>query len=351
MKKLISEIARRIRWYRTPKSAGAMFALGLVSERLGRFDEAISAYEAAYALDPTDAHLCTTRAILLLRREWGNPLPSPPEKRQATSPGGRITMTSLGKSGRFGNQILEYCYLRIYGHVHRLQIEVPDWTGRWLFDLDDPHSGDPLPPVNETLDLIGPSLTENSAPVLANHDLWGYCQCHTSYFRPHQGLFRTLCRPGARLQPLVDRAMVRLKERGRALVAIHLRRGDYKGGEFFWPAPASWYLEWLKEIWRDLDEPVLYVASDDASASREFAPFSPTTAEDLGVTVPGAEMYLDFHILAHADVLAISNSSFSVCAAMLNERARSFMRPEPNKRRLVPFDPWNTEVLLSATPH
>jgi hypothetical protein len=33
---------------------------------------------------------------------------------------------------------------------------------------------------------------------------------------------------------------------------------------------------------------------------------------------------------------------------MLNERARSFLRPEPNLRELVAFDPWASELLWEA---
>ena len=80
----------------------------------------------------------------------------------------------------------------------------------------------------------------------------------------------------------------------------------------------------------------------------DFAAFSPVTPSELGPQIPGAEMYPDFHILAEADLLAISNSSFSVAAAMLNSRARIFVRPDPSQSRLVPFDPWNTEVLWTA---
>ncbi|HTS93100.1 MAG TPA: alpha-1,2-fucosyltransferase [Stellaceae bacterium] len=324
-------------------------ALGRAGEAVGRPNEAISAYEAALAIEPTDSIAATARAILLLRRAWGNPLPSPPDKHQTINPSGRITMRSLGRNGRFGNQIFQYGYLRLYGHVHRLQVEVPEWIGRWLFDLDDPLPGDLLPRVAENKDLIGPALSKDAPQMLANRDVEGWCQCHTSYFNPHRELFRTLFRPGVRLQPIVDRAMARLKTLGRTLVAVHVRRGDYIGGELFWATPSSWYLEWLREIWQSLEGPLLYVASDDASVYREFADFSPITAQDLDVTIPGAEMYPDFCVLACADILAISNSSFSVTAAMLNEKARSFVRPAPIERRLVPFDPWSTTVLLSST--
>jgi tetratricopeptide (TPR) repeat protein len=332
-----------------PENFHAWFALGQICRALGRIDEAVAAYDRACAIVPANAGPHTFRAILLLRSAWGDPLPAPPDKRQTTSPSGRITMSTLGLNGRFGNQILQYCFLRLYGHVHNLRIELPEWIGRWLLDLDDPYPGDPLPKVTEGPDLIRRALSENAPPLLANHDLWGFCQYHTSFYRQFQALFRTFCRPGARLQPSVDRALTRLRERAQTVVAIHLRRGDYIGGELFWPAPSSWYLAWLTAIWHQLPEPLLYVASDDPSVQREFAAFSPITAADLGETILGAEMYPDFHILAHADVLAISNSSFSMCAAMLNERARSYMRPAPNEHRLVPFDPWNAEVLLNAT--
>jgi hypothetical protein len=162
-------------------------------------------------------------------------------------------------------------------------------------------------------------------------------------------MFRARFRPGSRLEPIVSGAIERLRGLGRTLAAVHLRRGDYTGGEFFWPAPASWYLDWLRAIWPSLDAPVLYVASDDPSIHQEFAEFAPITAAEGGETIPGAEMFPDFHILAHADLLAISNSSFSVSAAMLNERGRAFVRPHPHLRRLVSFDPWSTDVLLSAS--
>jgi len=93
----------------------------------------------------------------------------------------------------------------------------------------------------------------------------------------------------------------------------------------------------LHTMWPELPEPLLYIASDDPSARSEFAEFSPITARDPGETIQGAEMYPDFHVLAQADVLA-----FSVAAAMLNERARSFLRREPRERRLVSFDPSDT---------
>ena len=333
---------------RNPTSFSRLCVLAFASEALGRAEDAISAYERAAAVLPANSFPHTYRAMLLLRREWGAPLASPPEKRQRSDTRGRLSITALGLMGRFGNQIFQYGFARLYGGIHGVRVEAPDWIGRWLFDLDDPYPGPPLRRVAEKPSVMGRFLDEGSPPLLAGHDLSGYFQCHTRHYRRHQRPFRALFQPGARLKPIVDRVLARLGERGRTLVAIHLRRGDYSGGPLFWPAPLSWYLDWLKAIWRELVEPVLYVASDDDAVPREFVEFAPVTAAEFGEPPAGAEMYPDFHILAHADLLAISNSTFSVAAAMLNERGHMFVRPDPHLRRLVPFEPWNTEVLLSA---
>ncbi|GEM_PF-1166175 len=332
-----------------PKNFNDVFALGFASDAIERVDDAISAYERAIALVPANAAPHTFRANLLFRRAWGSPLPAPAQKQQPQRTRGRLAMNSLGLRGRFGNQLFQYGYLRIYGQVHGLRVEVPDWIGRWLHDLDDPYPGGPLILLEENPEVMGELLQDGSKPILADRDLMGYCQCHTRHFRPHQALLRALFQPGVRLRPSVERALDRLRERGSTLVALHLRRGDYAGGEFFWSAPAAWYLDWLRLIWPTLKAPVLYVASDDPQIHREFSEFSPVSAADIGEVIPGAEMYPDFHILTQADLLAISNSSFSVMAAMLNERARSLVRPHPNEQRLVLFDPWDTDVLWRST--
>ena len=47
-------------------------------------------------------------------------------------------MTRLGSYGRFGNQLLQYAFVRLHAKEHNLIAEFPDWIGRDLFDLDDP---------------------------------------------------------------------------------------------------------------------------------------------------------------------------------------------------------------------
>ena len=112
-------------------------------------------------------------------------------------------------------------------------------------------------------------------------------------------------------------------------------------------APTAWYLEALADLWPHLHHPWLYIASDEpAKVLPDFARFAPASAADLGVDLGAAGLFGDFHALTQADVLAISNSSFSFAAAMLNRRGTIFLRPDADLEKLIPFAPWNSEVLL-----
>jgi hypothetical protein len=182
--------------------------------------------------------------------------------------------------------------------------------------------------------------------VIRNVDFRGYFQYHTSWYAPHREKIRRLFEPVGRYRERADVGLARLRARGRTVVALHLRRGDY-GYEYFFIAPAVWYRAWLATLWDSLDDPVLYIASDEPDAVvGDFADYAPVLGRDLGVEVPDFDFYLDFHLLAHCDRLAISNSVFSFSAAMLNERATHFVRPVLGEQRLVPFDPWDSKPLL-----
>ena len=330
-----------------PNAFPVLFDLGQVEEALGRPDAALPAYEAAVRANPGHAGPFTRRAVLLLRRAFGEALPMPPAKRQtALADATRLTMSTLGFNGRFGNQLLQYACLRALGETHGLRVEAPEWIGRWLYDLADPLPSAPLSQLREDGDNVARLLLPGAAPeALRNRDLWGYCCYHTRYFRPHRDLIRRLFAPGARLQPRLDSAMARIHARGRTLVALHLRRGDFGYGRF-WIAPERWYLDWLTDLWPTLEQPVLYVASDDPALVGAFAAYRPLAAADLGSEIPGAEFLIDFHVLTQAHALAISNSSFSFAAGLLNANATCFMRPDLAAGRLVAYDPWDADVLL-----
>jgi len=55
--------------------------------------------------------------------------------------------------------------------------------------------------------------------------------------------------------------------------------------------------------------------------------------------------------MIHSNALIISNSSLSFAAAMLNKNANIFLRPHSQNDRFIPFDPWNSHVLLPKFPY
>lgn len=259
-----------------------------------------------------------------------------------------LSMSTLGSNGRFANQIFQYAFLKIQAREYGCRAGAPAWIGNTLFGTQDdpPSAAAHLPELRQTLDqnLLTCAIANAEQP-LRNVDLWGYFQYHTRYYAPYKAYFRSLFRPVDNLRRELDAGIARLRAGGRTLVGLHLRRGDY-GYRIFYLTPSEWYLRWLAEIWPTLENPLLYIASDEPDAVlADFAAYHPVTARDLDVTVPDAPFYPDFYVLSQCDHVAISNSSFSFAACMLNEQGRSFMRPDLKLGRLVAFDPWNSEPL------
>jgi hypothetical protein len=60
--------------------------------------------------------------------------------------------------------------------------------------------------------------------------------------------------------------------------------------------------------------------------------------------------YPDWYLLTQCDLLALSNSTFSYSAALMNESGRLFVRPTLPDGTLERFDPWDSEPLLFLPP-
>ena len=91
----------------------------------------------------------------------------------------------------------------------------------------------------------------------------GYFQYHTSVYAPHKSFFRALFEPVEAIKKEANEMLMSmLGSSTRTLVAVHLRRGDYDHGKFK-AAPEQWYLGWLKKNWNKLEDPILFIASDE----------------------------------------------------------------------------------------
>ena len=155
----------------------------------------------------------------------------------------------------------------------------------------------------------------------------------------------------------VNTGMVELRKRGRTIVGIHVRRGDflrYTDHPKNFAVPTAWYLKWLEQIWPKLDHPVLFIASDDLDlVLPDFKRYRPVISSDIIKKFPtkpqygriNPSIYPDFYLLTQCDRLAISNSTFSFSASLLNERCSMFVRPQITKK-LEPFQPWDSKRRL-----
>ncbi|NEP47850.1 MAG: alpha-1,2-fucosyltransferase [Moorea sp. SIO3C2] len=290
-----------------------------------------------------------------------------------------LTMSSLGKFGRFGNQLFQYAFLKICAKKSGAEVECPAWIGQTIFGHNDAPISKRLPPAIERLDL-GKSLfdvipefipyIEKLAQAksyrvgsevldigLANLDLWGFFQFHTRYLKPDQQYFRSLFEPVIDIKSPLEDGLNSLRSKGKTIVGIHIRRGDYiKQTRLGYTLvfPTKWYCEWLEGIWEQLEDPVLLLCSDDLdSIISDFDKFYPVTTRDLNIRLPermkdlNLGFYIDFFMLSQCDVVCTSNSNFSFVACMLNDCAKMFVRPHWDfSTKFQAFDPWDSEPLL-----
>lgn len=278
-------------------------------------------------------------------------------------------MSKFGHYGRFGNQLFEYAFLRMYARRWGCELQLPPWVGNTLFGCDDP-------PVTARLtDYLEPNTPPNytnpqppTCAELVDHDFLGYAQYHTSYFAKHREFIRGLFQPApdvqARLADVDDNLRVRTDSSTPPVVGVHLRRGDY-GRQIFYITPVDWYLRKLEQLWPTLDDPVLFVATEDRSLVDQFSDYDPVTTDDLGVKLDETLMehyqYLardrevrepwqmdffpDWYTLTKCDYLLMPNSTFSFAAAMMNENLVASWRSNLPTQDFVQIDPWNTTPL------
>ncbi|HUB95463.1 MAG TPA: alpha-1,2-fucosyltransferase [Stellaceae bacterium] len=259
-----------------------------------------------------------------------------------------IAMSNLGHNAGFANQLFQYSFLRLYGLRNDAAVETPAWIGEDVYGFARRPIARELPMVKgdqwSVRDLA--LWTDPRPPV--NVDFWGYFQNPPPCWRAHRAFLRRLFAPLPPWREPISRWLERHRPPGTTLVAIHVRRGDYilYGSQKPWfrPIPEAWYLRWLAQIWPTLENPVLFVATDDRDAVLPaFAAYSPLVATDAEAEMPEPRFLADFEIMAQAELLAVCNSSFSHMAALLAPpRQRTFIASIEGES-FEPYDPWATD--------
>jgi len=259
-----------------------------------------------------------------------------------------ISMTTLGQFGRYGNQIFQYAGMKAYARKHKLKLEIPeDWIGREIFvGCDD----SPITSAPREQEMVKGQTPVWENGELKNCDIRGYLQYHTRFY--DKDYFRSLFRILPELKEEVTKAVGILKSivdvdgyvKKSVLIGIHIRRGDFHAGNRSANmAPTKWYLKWLEENWDGLYNPILFIASDEIDkVVGDFKKYKPHTFEE-------DNFLCDHYVLRHCDCLLISNSTFSFTAAMLNEKGKLFLRPDFGQKKMIPFDPWDSEPTLDVS--
>lgn len=293
-----------------------------------------------------------------------------------------ITMECLGRQGRWGNQVLEYTFLRAYADRYGLDYQNNPWIGQLLFGHCDPPVTSRLPLYTERNTFTAGlnrmtdeniywnhTLPPDSREVV-DHDFRGYAQFHTSYYFSQRQFIRNQFRSlvpklGDRMAP----AVAGLRGEGGTVIGLHMRRGD-TGHAVFYLTPNEWYLAWLKEHWGRFDRPRLFIATEEPSDVEAFRKYNPVAASSLmsletdryqlynylrcDLTSPTAETmdwFPDWWLLRHCDVMLIGESTFSFTAAMMNPHLQECWRSMLSKQEFVQIEPWDSFPLVREYLH
>ena len=266
-------------------------------------------------------------------------------RQTGTKSRGHIMMSTLGSNGAFANQLFQYAYLKLYALRHGLTVATPAWQGRRLFGLKDQPCADLRFPK---LQFHGFSdedrqLWEKDDPPI-NVDLWGYFQETPKCWREQRALLRKLFQLPEKHRKALDAWCMETTRGGkRTLVAVHVRRGDYRKIRLPWLrlVPEAWYVAWLRGIWPTLRDPILFVGTDEPDtilpAFSEFEVVSLTVNSGIRAL---PDYVRDFEVLKRADYLAICNSSFSRMAAILAPATQQCFLPSFEIESFAPYEPW-----------
>jgi hypothetical protein len=153
--------------------------------------------------------------------------------------------------------------------------------------------------------------------------------------------------------------------RNKAVVTLHIRRGDVVFYHFFmrgahYVIPRKLYKSKLKEIWDTLSEPILYIATNGVLENylKEFEDFNPICYRNLQIDdMEKQAVAIDFEVMRHSRVLFCSAGFFSMMAAYFKHHDQQeayyydlssglFVKDDPTNiriyRRVPNFSPFKT---------
>jgi hypothetical protein len=256
---------------------------------------------------------------------------------EAGSDGVGVSIDSLGYHGRLGHTLVEYLHIRDLADRVGVPVETPDWIGHMLFELDDPPIRVPRSFTRKTPLQLQTEVERLGSEALCGLDLFspGAPVVWTDQISAKA---REIFRFRSFLLPYLEHFLAQVRQQGRTLIAFHVRLGDRESHTMENQNP-SFYVNWLNDNWGKFKEPVLYIGSDDISKACEwFSAYRPVNSNSFALGLPDLDWLFDFFLFMHADIVGVSQSSFSLLACVLNpNRSAIFLRPDLRAGSLRPF--------------
>ena len=283
--------------------------------------------------------------------------------------------------GRFGNQIFQYLFMKVYALKHGLEVRTRPWDGNFFYNLNDSKPLLHLPIVSDMGwspsdydENLTKSYNDSSIAPFNSNDIRGYFLFHNSQHKNNKEFIRSLFKIDSNIENDFNKSLVTMRNGNKKILAIHIRRDD--GVQ----TPLQLYVDFVNNNYDKLGKPVIYLASDGLKQvlnelNTNFPTFLTTykvfTENDFIPSLnpdylkgkdSGHAYFYDFYVLTKSDYLVTSVSTFSNAAAMLNETAEknetitgipSFYRPHtlPYKTtsgkedykasNMIRFNPWN----------
>jgi hypothetical protein len=243
-----------------------------------------------------------------------------------------ITFRTLGKLGRFGNQLFEYTGTRLYAELNGYSWAMPDWIGATIFQDVRPytaleHLRARLLPTVQLSDMQSVSALHQAQRLIRlwckrdmqelyrqpsdNIDLYGYMQDPYSLEMLHR--HRQRVRSWFRLQPHIDQAFRQSTKKYGSWVGLHIRRGDLVKRNL--TVPTSLYLEVARSLPLGTN---ICISSDDATMADQFREYTVIKPANPLPDVP--DFIFDFWMLQHASTIYGCGSTFSWWAAYLSDK-------------------------------
>jgi len=253
---------------------------------------------------------------------------------------GVIQMKRLGTAGRWGNQIMQYMFLRTYAKRNNLEVVTPIWDGTKIYGLKDGLTDTDL---FKRLRWIKEKWCYNSSKSCVigkkNVTVCGNFLYETSWHAPDKDFIRKIFTPLPEYSDPISRQIEKHRN-GKPLVGIHIRLGDYKRlkDNKFFISPYGWYHTAIEAL--GVKSFKLFISTDEhKSVLDKFSNYDSFSWPDKE-----RDCFWDFYTLTRCDYILVANSTFSLSASMLAS-PRLCMRPNIYKGCFVKYDPWNMSFL------